>query len=362
MEIESEKQMTEHVKNEWYGNERKLSDGSYVDKNDNICYIKNGEFHREDGPAITQSDGTTIWCLNGKKHREYGPAVESTSGYKAWYEDGKLHKINGPAVIDYNGNEEWWIDGEKTTKEAAEEYKSIKSNHVKDWWFSNEQNLPDGSYIDKYCNVGYVKNKKLHREDGPAIEWANGNKEWHINGEKYSKEEFDKKVIDEKTSNGKHKKVEWNKKTVVPTLSDGSYIDSYNNVCYIKNGKLHRENGPAVECADGTKSWWVNDERHREDGPAVEFAGGSKEWFVDGKQYSYNEYKRMMARAGGATLLNWYEFDTRDLKDGCYMSHEGDICYIKNGHYYVPNGYAIVWADGRKEHKFSNGSYVGRFC
>ena len=25
-------------------------------------------------------------------------------------------------------------------------------------------------------------NGKLHREDGPAIEWADGNKEWFLNG------------------------------------------------------------------------------------------------------------------------------------------------------------------------------------
>ena len=28
-------------------------------------------------------------------------------------------------------------------------------------------------------------NGKLHREDGPAIEWANGNKSWYINGKQY---------------------------------------------------------------------------------------------------------------------------------------------------------------------------------
>jgi len=26
-------------------------------------------------------------------------------------------------------------------------------------------------------------NKKLHREDGPAIEWSNGSKSWYLNGE-----------------------------------------------------------------------------------------------------------------------------------------------------------------------------------
>jgi len=34
------------------------------------------------------------------------------------------------------------------------------------------------------------------------------------------------------------------------------------------NGKHHREDGPAVEDADGTKKWFLNDKLHREDGPA----------------------------------------------------------------------------------------------
>jgi hypothetical protein len=31
---------------------------------------------------------------------------------------------------------------------------------------------------------------KYHRIDGPAIEYANGNKEWCINGKEYSEEEY----------------------------------------------------------------------------------------------------------------------------------------------------------------------------
>ena len=30
----------------------------------------------------------------------------------------------------------------------------------------------------KYWN----QNGKLHREDGPAVEWVDGSKEWYING------------------------------------------------------------------------------------------------------------------------------------------------------------------------------------
>ena len=38
------------------------------------------------------------------------------------------------------------------------------------------------------------------------------------------------------------------------------------------NEKLHREDGPAVECAYGYKAWYLNGKRHREGGPAEEWA------------------------------------------------------------------------------------------
>ena len=51
------------------------------------------------------------------------------------------------------------------------------------------------------------------------------------------------------------------------------------------NGKLHRVDGPAVECADGSSSWWLNGNLHRVDGPAVEWHTGSRQWFLNGKRH-----------------------------------------------------------------------------
>ena len=47
-------------------------------------------------------------------------------------------------------------------------------------------------------------------------------------------------------------------------------------------GRLSRPDGPAVECADGYKVWYVDDKYHRLDGPAVVYADGGKEWWIDG--------------------------------------------------------------------------------
>jgi len=70
---------------------------------------------------------------------------------------------------------------------------------------------------------------KHHRTDGPAVEWANGDREWCV------------------------------------------------------NDKLHRIDGPAFESANGGRAWWVNGHLHRTDGPAVEYANGVLEWWENGK-------------------------------------------------------------------------------
>ena len=40
-------------------------------------------------------------------------------------------------------------------------------------------------------------------------------------------------------------------------------------VYYLKNGKQHREGGPAFFNNRGKKEWFINGIRHREDGPAL---------------------------------------------------------------------------------------------
>ena len=56
------------------------------------------------------------------------------------------------------------------------------------------------------------------------------------------------------------------------------------------NGKLHREDGPAIECAGGEKHWYLNGNRHREPGPAIEYADGEKDWYINGKKLTEEEF------------------------------------------------------------------------
>jgi hypothetical protein len=59
--------------------------------NGNKFWYLNGEYHREDGPAIEKTNGTKIWYLNDKCHREDGPAVECANGDKIWYLNSKCY-------------------------------------------------------------------------------------------------------------------------------------------------------------------------------------------------------------------------------------------------------------------------------
>jgi len=84
--------------------------------------------------------------------------------------------------------------------------------------------------------VEYRLDDKLHRDDGPAVEFSYGSKFWY------------------------------------------------------QEGKLHRLDGPAVEWGNGDKSWYQEDKLHRLDGPAIELANGEKYWYVKGKKYSEEEF------------------------------------------------------------------------
>ncbi len=69
--------------------------------------------------------GTKAWFKNGQWHREDGPAVEYLNGTEKWFANDKLHRTDGPALIRGNKNRknryvEYWINDEKVTQEAQE--------------------------------------------------------------------------------------------------------------------------------------------------------------------------------------------------------------------------------------------------
>jgi len=68
-------------------------------------------------------------------------------------------------------------------------------------------------------------------------------------------------------------------------------IDEYGDKSYYSDKAMtiyHREDGPAIEWADGDKHWYLNGKCHRADGPAVEWAEGSKSWAYGYKSWYIN--------------------------------------------------------------------------
>jgi len=85
-----------------------------------------------------------------------------------------------------------------------------------------------------------------------------------------------------------------NDKIIIDSLK-GTYKIEYDDVVkyYNKNGKFHREDGPAVEYSNGYKAWYQDDKLHREDGPAIEHANGDKSWYINGKELSEEQFNKL---------------------------------------------------------------------
>jgi len=135
----------------------------------------------------------------------------------------------------------------------------------------------------------------LHRLDGPAVKWVNGDAEYYIEGVEYTKEEFEKKVNELKMKTTKYD-------IIVETRNDKGELHSFNDKHaferqgfgdkrWYKENKLHRLEGPAVEWCNGDKEWYKEDERHRLDGPAIDYSDGRKFWYIEGERYTKEEFE-----------------------------------------------------------------------
>ena len=61
---------------------------------------------------VIDNCGNQFWYnSDGDFHREDGPAVIYSSGKQEWWVYGILHRINGPAIIYSSGSQHWFVDG-----------------------------------------------------------------------------------------------------------------------------------------------------------------------------------------------------------------------------------------------------------
>ena len=157
-----------------------MKNGWITDKNGTKSHYKNGQLHREDGPAYIWADGEQEWYINGQRHREDGPARIRADGTQEWYINNQRHREDGPARIWADGSQEWWVNDE-LHREDGPAYVGGNGSHQ--WWVNGQLHREDGpARIDAYGVQEWFVNDRLHREDGPAVIYANGSQVWYFNG------------------------------------------------------------------------------------------------------------------------------------------------------------------------------------
>jgi hypothetical protein len=67
-------------------------------------------------------------------------------------------------------------------------------------------------------------------------------------------------------------------------------IDRFGDKVWHLDGKRHRTDGPAIECANGDKIWCQYGRTHRTDGPAIVYANGYIEFRLRGRYYTFDEW------------------------------------------------------------------------
>jgi len=123
--------------------------------------------------------------------------------------------------------------------------------------------------------------------------WDSGTKMWYLSGKVHRE---DGPAVER--SNGTK---EWWLNGKLHREDDPAVERSDGTKEWWLNGNLHREDDPAVEYSNGTKVWYLNGVLHREDGPAVEYGDGTKEWYMNGINLSEEEFNKR-TKVTGVTL------------------------------------------------------------
>ena len=103
------------------------------------------------------------------------------------------------------------------------------------------------------------------------------------------------------------------------------------NIYYYKDKEmkiLHREDGPAIELADGTKCWYLHGKRHRIYGPAIEYANGDKRWYLHGKRHRIDGPAVEAVDGFKAWWLNDYEVEFREWKQEVRKYYDTEEDYL----------------------------------
>ena len=115
------------------------------------------------------------------------------------------------------------------------------------------------------------------------------------------------------------RKKEWHKEGKTHREGGPAIIMPNGTKAWCKDGNLHRENKPAVEYSDGAKCWYKKGKYHRLDGPAVEYPSGDKYWYLDETEYFRIKLKDhiILDSYKGKYNLTWYKLLTKDKVIEC---------------------------------------------
>jgi len=173
---------------------RTFKDGklhSYDDKPisyllDDVWY-DNGLVHRDNGPAVVRFDGMKRYYKHGKPHRELGqPVIEFPDGSEVYMTDEKIHRDGDKPAIILNANNGLFVDDKKKIEYAIfskhEELYDIlinmglfKINGIIKYWFKKGKlTRDDGPVIETNDYIIWIKDYMIHRDNGPAIIYADG--------------------------------------------------------------------------------------------------------------------------------------------------------------------------------------------
>lgn len=155
----------------------------------------------------------------------------------------------------------------------------------------------------------YFEEGLLHRDNGPAIIRSAGNTESWLFGCQFDADTYSYFADIAKTMgmhgpglklffNGYEMIPDWSAtdiSTVIGDMGTGECViaNPLGSTAWIKDGKVSRDNGPAVEFINGTE-WYMKDGQfHRLDGPAITWADRTEnryEYWVNGRQLTVDEF------------------------------------------------------------------------
>lgn len=108
-----------------------------------------------------------------------------------------------------------------------------------------------------------------------------------------------------------------------------AYMDSSGDRQWYKHGKRHHIDGPAVEYRNGGFEWYKNGKLHRNDGPAVILTNPNEDHFLEIFRWDDCLFGRLYVNC---TFMLWFKNGKLHREDGpAYMDSDGRVVFFKNG-------------------------------